>query len=78
MTERAYTERTLVLHGHLLEMYEALDAARGYHVADDLAQQYKKVTSMPQQSNLTAKLERALSRVEGYLAQGVDNDVPDE
>jgi hypothetical protein len=66
---RNYTEPITVLRGHLEEMYEAIDTAYGYHTADDLARQYKNVGSTHRPSNLSKRLEKALSSVEGYLAQ---------
>jgi len=72
-----YTDKTLVLHGHLVEIYEALDAARGLAASLDLAQQYRKVTRDSQESELTTRLEIALGRVTGYL-EGADDGISKE
>lgn len=72
-----YTESVTVLRGHLEEMFLALDAAAGYHAADDLARQYKNVGGAFRPSNLTTRLERSRERLEGYL-QEESTDVPQE
>lgn len=77
MADPTYTDVVPVLRGHLEEIYEALDSARGYHVADDLARQYKNVGALHRPSNLTKRLEKALGRTEGYL-EAEDHDVPVE
>lgn len=71
-----YTDRIVVLRGHLEEIFEALDTATGYHTADDLARQYKNVGSTHRPSNLTKRLEKARDHAEGYLLQE-DEDVPE-
>jgi hypothetical protein len=72
MANRAYVEPVTVLRGHLEEVLEALDAATGYHSADDLARQYKNVGGTYRPSNLTKRLEKALDRVQGYLVEEQD------
>lgn len=67
-----YSELVPVLRGHLEEIYEALDAATGYHIADDLARQYKNVGGTHRPSNLTKRLEKAQKHLEGYLAEVED------
>jgi hypothetical protein len=66
---RDYAVPITVLRGHLQEIADAVDTAYGYHTADDLARQYKNVGSTHRPSNLTVRLEKALSSLEGYLAQ---------
>lgn len=70
---RDYAQPVMVLRGHLQEIAEALDTAYGFHAADDLARQYKNVGSTHRPSNLTKRLEKALSSAEGYLAQEEDD-----
>jgi hypothetical protein len=67
-----YTDSIVILRGHLEEIFTALDAATGYHVADDLARQYKNVGGTHRPSNLTKRLEAAQERVAGYLEEGDD------
>lgn len=78
MPSNTYIEPVQLLRGHLEEIQQALDAARGYHVADDLARQYKNVGGTHRPSNLTKRLEKALDRVEGYLAEDQDEPVSEE
>lgn len=72
-----YVDTIPVLRGHLEEIFSALDAASGYHSADDLARQYKNVGGTFRPSNLTKRLESARERVDGYLSQE-EADVPQE
>lgn len=74
----SYTETVPILRGHLEEIFEALDAARGYHLADDLARQYKNVGGIHRPSNLTKRLEKARDRVEGYLESEQHEQLPEE
>ena len=74
---KTYTEPVTVLYGHMQMILAALDAAYGYHMADDLASQYKNVGGTHRPSHLTKRLEKALWTVEGYLAEGAD-ELPDE
>ena len=74
MPDPTYVDLVPVLRGHLEEMYEALDAAYGYHTADDLARQYKNTGGTHRPSILTRKLEKALGRTEGYLLSQDDDD----
>lgn len=71
------TDQIPVLRVHLDEIHRALDNSFGFHVADDLARQYKNVGGTHRPSNLTKALETALNRVEGYLAIDYD-DISDE
>jgi hypothetical protein len=64
-----YTEPVSVLRGHLEEWLSAIDAAYGYHAANDLAQQYRNVGGTTRPSNLTKRLEASLERITGYLAE---------
>lgn len=63
-----------VLRLHLEEMYRALDTAHKYHIADDLARQYKNIGGPYQPSNLTKSLATGLSRAEGYLVENPEGD----
>jgi hypothetical protein len=72
-----YTEQVSVLRGHLEEWLDALEAAYGYHAANDLAQQYRNVGGTTRHSNLTKRLESALERVTGYLIEEEDNELSD-
>lgn len=67
-----------VLRVHLQEIYEALDTAYGAASAEDLVRAYKNVGGTNRPSNLTKRLEKALGRVEGYLAEPEDTDVSEE
>lgn len=80
VSEPVYTDGVVVLRGHLEEIYAALDSAAGYHIADDLARQYKNVGGTHRPSNLTKRLEEAQRRVIGYLAVDgeAEEDVPEE
>lgn len=68
----SYTDPIVVLRAHLEEIFTALDAAAGYHIADDLARQYKNVGGTHRPSNLTKRLEKAQERVAGYLEEVAD------
>lgn len=74
MADKSFIESITILRGHLEEIQEALDAARGFHVADDLARQYRNIGGTARPSNLSRKLEKALTRVEGYLQQEEHED----
>lgn len=65
----SYTDQVIILRGHLEDIHEALDSATNFHVADDLARKFKNVGGTHRPSNLTTRLENALDRVEGYLAE---------
>ena len=73
-----YTDRIEVLQGHLLEIYEALDTAYGYHQATDLAAGYRNVGGTTRASNLTKRIEKAILHVEGYLQEDTDERLSTE
>lgn len=73
----AYTDQVPVMQGHLEEIFIALDNATGYHLADDLARQYKNVGGTHRPSNLTKRLQKARDNVEGYLRLELD-ELPDQ
>lgn len=72
-----YTDVVSLLRGHLEEVHLALDAAYGFHAADDLARSYKNVGGTTRPSNLTKRLEKALMHAEGYLTKE-EEDVSEE
>jgi hypothetical protein len=80
MAEVAPTDQIVVLRYHLEEILRTLDAAYGFHSADDLARQYKSMTTRFVPSNLTKSLERSLARVGGYLEiqEEIDELLPTE
>lgn len=63
----SYTDTTLIMQGHLVEMHRALQAAFTYHEADDICREQKNIGGVHKRSNLTVALESALSHAEGYL-----------
>jgi hypothetical protein len=73
-----YTDQVTVLRGHLEEVYRAVDNAYGYHMADDLARQYKNTGGVHKPSNLTKVLSKATEHLEGYLQKEEEDDVSEE
>ena len=65
-----------VLRLHLEEIWNALDTAHAYHLADDLRTGYKNVGGTSRESNLTKRLEHARDRLDTYLIE--EEDVPEE
>lgn len=63
------TEPITILRGHLEEIYTALNAAAGFHAADDLRSEYKNVAGVHKPSKLTTVLERSRDRAAGYLQE---------
>ena len=70
------TDLIPVLRTHLEDVFIALDNARGYHLANDLATQYKNTGGVHRPSNLTKQIEKAHAKIAGYLEE--DLDVPEE
>jgi hypothetical protein len=66
-----------VLRTHLQELYEAVDTAYGAAAAEDLARGYKNVGGTNRPSNLTKRLEKALDRLQGYLVERDENELPE-
>lgn len=64
-----YTEPLTILRGHLEEIYTALNAAAGFHAADDLRTEYKNAGGAHRPSKLTSLLERSRDRAAGYLQE---------
>lgn len=76
-SEPIYTDEVPVLRGHLEETHEALLTAQAYHQALDLADAARNVGGPQRPSNISRRLDKAVARVEGYLAtQEEDDDVP--
>lgn len=67
MSDHEYTEFVSVLRGHLEEVQIAVENAYGASKASDLVRQYQNVGGVYKPSNLTRKLDKALSHIEGYL-----------
>lgn len=63
-----------VLRVHLVEIQDALDGARGYHLAQDLADSYRSARTTAKRSPLASSVERALAHVEGYLTEEPDDE----
>jgi hypothetical protein len=60
-------EEITVLRQHLEELERVLDYTLGLLTSQDLAAEYKKMSTAPSQSRLTRSVEGQLQRVRGYL-----------
>lgn len=58
----------------LQQVWEALDTARGFHVADDLRTQYKNAGGTHRPSNLTRRLENAIALLDETFAAESEDD----
>lgn len=58
-----------VVRAHLEEIYRVLQASRGYHAANDLAENFRTLSPNPNSkaSRLTVSLNRSVERLEEYL-----------
>lgn len=54
-------------------IWQALDTARGYHLADDLARQYKNAGGTHRPSNITKRIEHAIQILDQAVVEGEEN-----
>lgn len=62
-----------VLKGHLAELERTLMFVEGLLVSLDLQEQYRKMATLHQPSQLTESVQSALARVSGYLGETDDD-----
>jgi hypothetical protein len=62
----------------LEQVWQALDAARTYHVADDVRTQAKNIGGTHRPSNLTRRLETAQEALDAAFAEEEQSELPEE